>query len=1170
MKSNIDYYIEKKILSPLEVEKFSEIKDSDKKNAIALIVSYFEKLGYNVEELKKSNYNDELFIFINSSFKNNLLKDKKYKKLNKSELVKAIIELKLNVVEELRKLTNDLKNNSFDHEIFKFLNSYQFISNNVEFRFLLEPLLNKQTCSKNLIQTLTSPILKAQKDKKNGFIVYEQYIQVYKQYDNKIDKKNNFDIEFYQPINNYLQELFKTVCKINPNLSSEVDILNTPRKYNFSSRENTDIFLYLKNTGDGIAKQVNLTFTSKSFSFFKDKISVNTLQKEQIEIKTNSSVIQPAKAPFTIDINVQWNEISGESKEKLFTISLEEQEEKNIPWEDIVKEKPYTISIIEKREKLFGRNEILDTLIDNSNSNNIESYILYGQKRVGKSSIVKSLKTELDKQDNLIVIYKSMGNLKAVDPLDTFNLLGEYLCDEVIEELLIKYQNDNIKHESISQIEIPDFRGSLAPLEGFIKKIRRNHRRLKFLFILDEFDELNQEFFKPGTIGETFSINIGKGLNDFNYIGFVLVGSENMAFLNWQGMRFNNFREIRVDTFNKSNQYSPFKSVVTEPVEPHLKYDDAAIDLIYEFSNGNPYFTNLICEKAFQTAYKHKDIYIDKHDIENAILDFIDAEGKGRFEHFWSDGINTETTTNKDKTADIRKRILLAYGLAKNKSNVKVTKEEIVKNIPKPKDYAISQLEFDRVVQEFYNRNIFHKISGETVIKPRIFQEWLLKRGKNLLVEGVADLDNIIREQELEQKLYITDIELENLCERIKYMDKRLNINNVRVYLNQFGKNSIQRKAFYLLNNLIYISSYEIHTFFRKIQTQVFERKTVVLKESARKIKRENVTVCLFSKYYNENENIANSFKLFSNIDPRKKNHNLKNDVSTFTKLNNETLIIIEPIIDNIGFLKEELTNLASTVKKEQNLTASIVSLVITSKAKGELNKFLRKLENINISLFVNSTRDDNEIFPYIDSNRIFEGAEETNKNFGAMRSVFPSLKKDALLLLFENYCPNRSIPILWKKTSEFNPLFTNDYSTEDASGIDEDNRLRTYKVNTKLSQKINKYIVDNLKEKSIDGRWLDVKLIPSEVIKKVNDRWVDEKQKHKPESYLDFIDYKKIINRHDDLRKVFSVKKENLNWLDKLNELRRDPAHPEKPAPKTEDVEYFENIAIIVIKKMV
>ena len=280
--------------------------------------------------------------------------------------------------------------------------------------------------------------------------------------------------------------------------------------------------------------------------------------------------------------------------------------------------------------------------------------------------------------------------------------------------------------------------------------------------------------------------------------------------------------------------------------------------------------------------------------------------------------------------------------------------------------------------------------------------------------------------------------------------------------------------------------------------------------------------------------------------------------------------MIIEPIIESIDFFKEEMNNFILSINPEQNLSISIISLVVTSKAKTELNKLIRKSSNVSINFIIYKTLDDNEILPYVDSNQIFEGIEETNINYGAMRSIFPSLKKDTLLLLFENYCPSRSIPILWKKAPEFIPLFHNDFSINNEDDINENNRLRAYRVNTELSQKMNKYIVENLKEKSQNGNWLNVSLVPPKVIKKVNERHVDEGQKYNEESYLDFIDYKEIIKKHQDLQKVFSINGENLSWLDKLNKLRRDPAHPEKPAPKIKDVEYFEDIANKIIRKMV
>jgi len=43
--------------------------------------------------------------------------------------------------------------------------------------------------------------------------------------------------------------------------------------------------------------------------------------------------------------------------------------------------------------------------------------------------------------------------------------------------------------------------------------------------------------------------------------------------------------------------------------------------------------------------------------------------------------------------------------------------------------------------------------------------------------------------------------------------------------------------------------------------------------------------------------------------------------------------------------------------------------------------------------------------------------------------------------------------------------------------------------------------------------------------------------------------------------RQYFPDSWENLSWLEKLNELRRDPSHPEKPAPEVKEVDLFEKI---------
>jgi hypothetical protein len=59
-------------------------------------------------------------------------------------------------------------------------------------------------------------------------------------------------------------------------------------------------------------------------------------------------------------------------------------------------------------------------------------------------------------------------------------------------------------------------------------------------------------------------------LNEEKYIGFLLVGSENMQILDRQGMNYNSFREREVDTFSKITQYESYKNIVVGPGNPYL------------------------------------------------------------------------------------------------------------------------------------------------------------------------------------------------------------------------------------------------------------------------------------------------------------------------------------------------------------------------------------------------------------------------------------------------------------------------------------------------------------------------------------------------------------------------------------------------------------------------
>ena len=66
--------------------------------------------------------------------------------------------------------------------------------------------------------------------------------------------------------------------------------------------------------------------------------------------------------------------------------------------------------------------------------------------------------------------------------------------------------------------------------------------------------------------------------------------------------------------------------------------------------------------------------------------------------------------------------------------------------------------------------------------------------------------------------------------------------------------------------------------------------------------------------------------------------------------------------------------------------------------------------------------------------------------------------------------------------------------------------------------------------------------------------------------------EYKEIIKhiKDPDLVKKFMIgSKDQFEWMNKCNELRRDPAHPEKPCPTIEEVQYFEDIKNQILPRL-
>lgn len=1169
------------ILKELGILDLSNLKASLRKPFCSYLISYFA--NNHLEQVVDSGtqYLDIVVNELEALYKDSFKDSKDTKIPRRKELIEKLVTLRTENFNELSGLVTNLTDGFFSGSLYKFLQEYTRVINKNSFQNIFAPILPNSLYSRLAIDSLIKPITEAStkleiEDKFKHFDVNKN---LYSSYLNLIDKSNTLHLKVFKEIGEYLFNLFKKACDASDVKSADVMIASTARKYNFSNQDRTDydLFLNVSNVGDGLARDVVLYSQSDTFQF--EQYSVGILKpSESREISINSILIKPVDSP-SLSVKCSWIDVSGTSKEKVLNIVFGVQNI-NIPWDILEKKKPYTIQEIEEREKLFGRDEILKELEQNILSDKIESYKIWGQKRVGKSSIVKTLKSLFNERENIIVVWRSIAGLKNTEALLTLNTLGESICSEIFEEIDRKLTSHGIK-QSLRSVPVPEFNGSLFPLENYIKKLKKIEDSLCFIFIIDEFDRINEEFFLPGNLGDSFSLNIGKGINSLSYVGFILVGSENMHLLDRQEINYNSFQNREVDTFDKKREFESFKKIITGPVTPHIHYSDEAIEKIYDVTNGNPYFANLICSNVFNFCLKLKDNEVDINTVHKAIGLIVDSYQKSHFEHFWADGITEDSNVKKERKADIRRRILVSYSFCFFLTKEFPTKSEVIRNFKKPLEYEVELYEIDNAITEYYNRKIFFDDNNAIRIKPEIFELWLCGPGRTLMIEGISDLEALQREKQLEAEHALKNEELIRLSESFKFKGQRLKVSELVNYFNQFGGPFEQRRIFTLLDNINYTSKDDFIEFIKNEQKNIFRKSELSIKSNAKSPYREDVEIYSFPDTINENHEIFETFKLLSLIRKTKTLKSIVNNKDAWKNSGADDIIIFESVIDDFALIQSELLSLFDEKLVQDNIPVKLISLIITSRAKADLIKAMSPYSNFKLIHF--KEIEESKIKPFIVTTDVYETNEEASFAFAEIRRHCHETSKESLNVLFETHCPGKSIPIYWQKANHFVPIFPNPVGVLYKEVRTQDNeayRDRVYLAAKEFIQTVNPFLINYLRNKaksdgfSGDENWFRSDYIPPSCIKSITDKWLSESCKNPKETYFDLIEYKEVIKKHKELMPIFQIHDKTggngLDWIDTINETRRTAAHQEKHPPSLQQTEYFEQKKDEVLKRII
>lgn len=807
---------------------------------------------------------------------------------------------------------------------------------------------------------------------------------------------------------------------------AELDISRSDKKYPFLTKDaKFDLNLVVRNHGPGQAFDVSLNLIDITDNLDLDRSEryLGNLELTSITVPISCEVTRSEKQAILI-LELAWKNFDSSEIKKEFYLEFESQSD-NIDWDSLAIEDPYSLEPVITEDELVGRTEQLNRLIARSKAKSIGSSYIFGQKRVGKTSIAQTLKARLNRlvPSNYLVIDLEGGDYAHSDPVITIENLAKKISQRIKQS-----------KSEFHGLEIPSFNGALSPLSSFLESVVEIVPEYKILFILDEFDELPIDIYKRGTIGDTFFLSL-RAISGKTNFGFILVGGEKMEFIiSTQGDALNKFEPFRIDYFE--NHQSDFKDLVKKPVAQwNIEISERAIYELYEQTGGNPYFTKQICGELFKLIVNRRDGHITEKEVEEATKITINKLASNSFLHFWEDGL-FEIDRAEKRSMD-RRKVLLALAEISRK-DINFNQETIIEQAMK---YGLNEHEVKFELRDFERRQIIVS-EDDTVYKYKVplFGKWLKEKGLHEIITTFTDLDAILSTKKQEEEAYVRSEEIIQLISNWgQYLSRPITEDKVRAWLNQFKENTEQRLMFRILKHLKFYNGDNLRTKMKEAHGIIVRGGISLRRYETGNQRRKRADILVSYLEDNPSKSGCSYAKIFAdenqiytkNIIERGKLAQTLTDQTRMEKI--QCLVFVDDFIGTGGSACqyfEELANECGELLRNPNLIVFFISVSGFHEAKIRLETKLYEL-NFNVKVHICDPLDESDKV-FSDQSKIFSKSSDLERAKNVAYEYGRNLVNNNPLgygdcqaaVIFADACPNNTLPILWSDAKKWIPLF--------------------------------------------------------------------------------------------------------------------------------------------------
>lgn len=264
---------------------------------------------------------------------------------------------------------------------------------------------------------------------------------------------------------------------------------------------------------------------------------------------------------------------------------------------------PYTAgNPVSDPKGFFGREDVFREVVQMLRHPHSNAIVLYGQRRIGKTSVLLQLERILVANGEYTPVYLDLHD-KASKPLsEMLYELAQHIVLKMGQELPERGQFDE---------EGKYFRQTFLPV------IANAAAQSGLVLLFDEFDVLDSP--RQTQAGQKFFPYLREWMSSINRVKFVFVIGRRPEDLSIETMStFKGVRSARVSLIERND----IEAIIRQSeLENNLLWSGEAVDKVWELTQGHPYFTQLLCSVVWE------DFFYDFENSELPSVSAFDVEG---------------------------------------------------------------------------------------------------------------------------------------------------------------------------------------------------------------------------------------------------------------------------------------------------------------------------------------------------------------------------------------------------------------------------------------------------------------------------------------------------------------------------------------------------------------